>query len=304
MKTFVNSIFRLIIFLMASFGNVFSQSTNFSQFYNNALYLNPAFSATVSSYRLNLGYRQANLNLGNTLASNLISLEISKIGLYYVHSRSHKGSFRRQQLALAYAQNFRINRNWQISLGLTVEYLNNNFNLNNLVLEQAEGFNIIKSDRMSFGSGVLTYNKNWWFGLTFKNIYTFDFQTSANEIPLYLASQAGYQKQLAGTPLTFQSAFLAQYQNRQYQTDLGINAIYQNFILGTWFRGGYNFKRSGLDLDALILLTGIQTNSFQITYSYDFKISPLGGNLAGIHEIAFIFSKRFESKKNLPCPIY
>ena len=294
------------------FFSVQAQNPNFTQFYNYATYLNPAFSGVGTLYRFHTGYKQDNLGFDNALQSNVFTFDyalansVSNFGFYYFNTRSHKSAFQRQEVAFNYAYNLKVSQTWQANIALQVSYFNLSVDLNRLILEENELLgNTLKENTLHAGTGVLLYNKKWWFGLTAKNIELGKTQ-QVNGLPLYVSFHVGFHADylVNSEKIAFEPALIFQIQNTQYQNDLGFNLVYRKIILGTWFRGFYNFTNQDLHLDAVSGLVGLRLKSFQIAYNYDFKINALGGNLAGAHEISLTFSKQRKNKKKLPCPVY
>ncbi len=293
------------------FFSIQAQNPNFTQFYNYATYLNPAFSGVGTLYRFHTGYRQDNLGFDHALQSNVFTFDyalansISNFGFYYFNTRSHKAAFQRQETALNYAYNLKLSHTWQVNVALQISYFNFRVDLNRLILEENEILGNTRENTLTTGAGILAYNKKWWFGLTAKNI-EFGKTKQVNALPLYMSFHVGFRTDyfINREKITFEPALIFQIQNTQYQNDLGFNLIYKKIILGTWFRGFYNFKNQKLHLDAVSGLLGLQLQGFQIAYNYDFKINALGVSLAGTHEISLTFSKQRKNKKKLPCPVY
>ena len=97
------------------------------------------------------------------------------------------------------------------------------------------------------------------------------------------------------------------YQDRFWQSDLGLYYYRDPVIFGLWYRGiPFVTSQAG---DAIIGLIGIKTQTLHIGYSYDFTISNLIGSTGGSHEISLVYefiTSSLGSRRRMfhavPCP--
>lgn len=103
------------------------------------------------------------------------------------------------------------------------------------------------------------------------------------------------------------AAFHLKSQQQVQQLNLGAYYEKNSFMIGLWYRGLPLIHDNSLG-DAIILLLGYKSSTFDIGYSYDMTISPLITKTGGAHEISLsytfsaedLFGKEYTPR---PCPI-
>src|SRR6185295_5154662 len=104
----------LLIFLCASFVSVFGQDPEFTQFYANPLYLNPAFAGSQKCPRVCLNYR----NQWPSLSGNFVTYSASYdqfidpiaggIGVLLMNDQAGEGTLTTTSASLMYAYHLNV----------------------------------------------------------------------------------------------------------------------------------------------------------------------------------------------------
>lgn len=303
-----------------------AQDPQFSQYYANALVLNPAFTGASNCHRFAAVGRLQWANIDGfykTFAAaydgpydfgpTRHGLGISVIGDLWAGSVS----ISKVNLLLNYSYLLRLNEKHSIRLGLSggatftslgsdyifpenIEY--NRFSDRNRLIAADPGTRITPD--VNFGA--LYYNRWMWLGASLHHIvpateYFILSTASNNRLPMRFSAHGGVTIPLnnrmeRGTipkdvvdarGIALIPSVLYRQQGSFNQLDLG---MYLKFNILTFGIYGRIFEP-----DAIIGLIGIQAERFTIGYSYDYTISSLTNmNSGGSHELTF--SYRFGCK--------
>ena len=125
----------ILTFSLLSFaaGNVYSQDPQFTQFYANPTYLNPAFAGSNGCPRFGMNYRNEWPNLtGNYVTYSASYDQYFKnisggIGIIATHDQQGTGTIYTSSLGLIYSYHLKVNRKFSMLFGakaaMTNKYL-------------------------------------------------------------------------------------------------------------------------------------------------------------------------------------
>jgi len=305
--------FLIIIVLLFVVSTAKAQDPQFSQFYANPLYLNPALAGATECARVNLNYRNqwpsltsAFITYSVTYDQNLPSVN-SGFGLILMNDRQGDGALNTTIIGAIYAYNLQISEGLFIRFGAEARYYQQRLDWDKLVFADQinpingsisnisnqtppENTNVATAD-FSFGT-VIRYYDQFFLGfiadhLTQPNLSFYD--NPDDKLPIKYTAHGGVTINLSQGRLgsindhdfTLQPQVLYMYQQNFQQLNAGFYVNRMPLIIGAWFR--HNFQNP----DAVILLVGISFKNIKFGYSYDMGLSKVGGEALGAHEISF-----------------
>ncbi len=330
-----------ITILALSFAS-FSQDAQYSQFYANPIYLNPAFAGTAQDTRAVFIHRIQWPNLPQAFSNSTASIDYnahdinSGFGLI-VHSdaegtaglRSTTGSF-------IYTYEANLNNKIILRPALKFGYTFRDIDRSKLVLGDQVDFGVdgtpsqdpqINSIRLKnhwdIGAGLLIYTKKNWIGIGIDHLTQPNRSLLEGEdnLPIrysiHIGSRYPLQKLVnIGTLVpSIAPSILYRRQGSFQQIDAGATVHLQPVLIGLYYRGMPFIKNEFglLNQDAIILVAGVEYANFEFGYSFDLnlsKLNPVAGG--GAHEFSLIYNfkmprdpyKTPSSKKKLHCPAF
>ncbi len=303
----------IIVSLFAlAWGVTQAQDPEFSQFYANPLYLNPALAGSTECGRLGLNYRSQYPSLSKAYVTYNIAYDQSLPGMnsgfgFIVMSDAQgDGALVRNSISAIYAYKLQVSNPVLISFGVKggyyQEYLNwdkltfgdqinpTTGNISPTTLESPPINDNISVIDFSAGA-VMSYLDQFFFGVAVDHINqpSLSFYDNDSKLPMKIAfhggaiinASEGGLGNASGSDVVIQPNLLYMQQENFRQLNVGLYVKKYPFVLGSWFR--HNFENP----DAVVALIGITYNNFRVGYSYDFTVSQMGGKAGGAHEISF-----------------
>ncbi len=307
-----------IILLVGLLSELKAQDPQFTQFYSNPLYLNPAFAGTARCPRICMNYRNQWPNLSGTYVTYSAAYDMhinalaGGIGALVTTDDQAKGTLKTTNFSLLYSYLAQVNRTFAIKFGIQGTYLQKSLDKTKLnfgdMIDARRGFvwntnEAVPSQskkNVDFSAGMLGYSKNYFFGFAAHHINQPDEGLlGSSKLPAKFTAHAGAIIPLEkGNESYLSPNILFQAQQKFQQLNIGLYYVKGSFVAGLWYRNG----------DAVIALVGIQNANFKFGYSYDVTVSKLSGNTAGSHEISLQI--QFECKKKrikyrtISCPSF
>ena len=333
----LNKSFRLTfligLLLIASISK--AQDPQFSQFYANPLYLNPALAGATECARVNLNYRNQWPSLTKAFITYSVSYDQSVnsinsgFGVLLINDRQGDGALNTTTIGLFYSYNLRITDGFFIRFGVEGEYYQERLDWDKLVF--ADQINPVTGSIspitnetppekssisvIDFSAGmVMRYYDQFFVGfaadhLTQPNISFYD--NVDNKLFLRYTVHGGVTINLSRGMLgsaeekdyILQPHILYMSQENFQQLNAGLYFSRKPIVLGAWFR--HNFQNP----DAVILLAGFSFKNINFGYSYDMGISRIGGEALGAHEISFswkfcIYDDKKRKIKAIKTPLF
>lgn len=314
------------------------QDQQYTQFYASPLTLNPAFAGTSMQSRAAMNYRNQWAQLPKafvayTAAYDQYVPEInSGFGLMVSHDRAGTGALSYTSVALQYAYEIKLSRKLSIRPALSFGYGSTYLDVDRLTfgdqLARGDGAtSTLDPDRNrftqepvgspDFGSGVLLFSEDFWFGAAWHHINEPVTSVISNEttLPRRLSMHGGYRFKLSDVGAFSKRqyiipAFHYQSQGMFDQLDIGFYYEYNPVTFGLWYRGLPGLKNNYheyINHDAVAVLVGYEVNNYRFGYSYDLTISKLSSRTGGSHEISVVveWASKSKKKKNkrrvIPC---
>jgi type IX secretion system PorP/SprF family membrane protein len=304
-KAFIITIFTLLTFMRSAF----SQDPEFSQFYANPLYLNPALAGATICPRMIGNFRDQWPSIGgafvtyNASYDQYVNAIRGGVGLMVTADRTGGGNLNTTSISLMYAYKFNITSHLAASAALEAGYYQRHLAWDKLTFEDMidpqSGFVLPTLEKApdnptvgvpDFSAGViLAYEELLYGGISVSHLSTpkMGFYNDNNtkldrKYTVHVGSIINLRENGAdeGREFSISPNLLYQQQFRFHQLNLGVYLTVDPFIGGLWFR--YNFENA----DALIPMIGFHYQNLRVGYSYDFTISRLMAVSGGAHEVS------------------
>lgn len=301
-----------------------AQDPQFTQFYANPLYLNPAFTGSSKCPRVVMNYRNQWPALSGTFVTYAASYDqyvgalSGGLGLQLLHDQAGEGTIKLTSASGFYAYQTALSRGFSLRAGAQVTYFQRSLDWSKLtfgdMIDERKGFIYPTQDdprggtanNVDFSAGLLGYSEVIYMGLAIHHI------TEPNEslivgesaAPMKVTAHIGSKIKLSDSRYSTKSTsfispnilYMAQADFRQLMA--GLYMTKGPLVFGVWYR----------DKDAFVALLGIQAGVIRIGYSYDVTVSKLTTATAGSHEVsaAFQFDCRPPKRRfrTISCPSF
>lgn len=317
-----------ITFLLSTIA--ISQDPEFTQFYSNPVYLNPAMAGSNNCPRFVMNHRNQWPSLSGAYVTNSFSYDqyISSINggiaIMVVNDMAGNNTLNWSTLNIAYSYHLKVNRNFSFLFGLQGTWNQKFVAWDKLTfgdqIDPRRGF-VYKTGDLPRGkvfdnnwgtkgffdvsAGLVGFSKNFYFGFAAKHLNKPNESLILNEarMPMRFTFHAGTSIDINKNS-KFESNssispnILYTYQDGFMQLNLGLYYKYKIFTLGAWWREG----------DAFIITGGLETDMFNFGYSYDITTSPLTNASGGSHELSLGYTinckKRAKRFRTISCPSF
>lgn len=313
-----------ISLLCLSAGDAYSQDPQFTQFYANPIYLNPAFAGSNGCPRFGLNYRNEWPNLtGNYVTYSAAYDQYFKnisggIGVLATHDQQGQGTIYTSMLGLIYSYHLKVNRKFSMLFGARAAMYNKYLDWDKLtfgdMIDPRRGFIYQTGDVPRGGSryffdasaGFVGYSKNFFFGFAAHHLNRPNESVIVGEskLPMRFTGHMGAEIKLGGKSqykniTSIMPNIVYQYQNGFQEINIGTYIKYGAFTVGAWFR----------NKDAFILSIGLSTQKFKLGYSYDVTVSKLNNGVSGgSHEVSLGLNLNCRNKpvsfRTISCPSF
>ncbi len=309
----------MLFVLSIGFSNsLLAQDPEFTQFYANPLYLNPAFAGTAKCPRICLNYRNQWPNLYKTYITTSASYDqhidgiSGGIGLIAYNDKAGDGTLNTTQISGMYSYQLNLTREFSMKFGFQGTYAQKSIDWSKLnfgdMIDARRGFvyntnevpGLNKKSNLDISAGLLGFSKRYFFGAAFHHLTQPDEGfIGVSKLPMKITGHAGAIIPLAkGNESYISPNILYQRQQDFNQLNLGLYFVKGPIVAGMWYR----------NQDAMIILLGYQASHFKFGYSYDVTVSKIANATAGSHEIScqLQFNCRPKKKKFrvISCPSF
>lgn len=316
-------IFSFLSMLILS-GVVFSQDLEFTQFYSNPVYLNPAFAGSHGCPRIAINYRNQWPNLSGNYVSYAAAYDQyfkgiqGGVGIILVNDVQAK-TVKTTTGSLVYSYHTKLDRKWSLMFGAKTTWIQKSLDWSKLtfgdMIDPRKGFIYSTGDHLKGGnhgffdvsSGVLLLSKTFTFGLAANHLSMPNesmIKGVDDKLPIRFTAHANASIDVGktskyNTSTTIMPSIIYSYQNGFTQMNIGAYAKHGPLTLGTWFR----------NRDAFIFTVGISTPMFKFGYSYDLTVSKLNNGVSGgSHEVSLGLNLNCKSHpqrfKTISCPSF
>jgi type IX secretion system PorP/SprF family membrane protein len=302
-----------------------AQDPEFSQFYANPLYLNPALAGANICPRVVINYRNQWPGLSKSFVNYNAAFDqyINKIyggvGVIVNMDNAGSGMLKTFQAGLMYAYHLQAADNLYINMAVEASFFQKSLSWEKLQfgdqIDPQQGFVLPTAETPPDNSSVIfpDFSAGAVFGwkgvlhggvavhhLTEPNMAFYD--QNENKLPMKITGHIGVNINLEGGgggnfseeeegKFYLAPNLLYQQQGEFHQLNAGLYIIRLPIVLGAWFR--HNFENA----DAIIALVGIDYKNLKIGYSYDITMSKLRSNTGGAHEVSIAWQFQCYEKK-------
>jgi len=305
---------RIAVIVLFAFpfllGKAFAQDPEFSQFYANPLYLNPAMAGITICPRAIANYRNQWPGLGkafvtyNASYDQYVDFLHGALGLLVTADRAGGGNLNTTVISLIYAYKFNLTDHLQASGGVKAGFYQRRLVWENLhfedMIDPQGGFTLPTAEKQpdnpsvgvpDFSAGVfLGYDELVYGGIAVDHLSQPKigfYSDNSTKLPMKITIHAGSVISLRTNgsseedrEFSISPNILYQQQFAFHQLNVGMYLTLEPFVGGIWFR--HNFENA----DAIIPMLGIHYKNLRVGYSYDFTISKLKSVSGGAHEVS------------------
>lgn len=310
---------NIIVFMLLLVGvEAWSQDPQFSQFYANPVYTNPAFAGSVNNGRVVMNVRNQWPSIAGAFRTGSFTYDeyFEKIngGFSFQGSFDEQGvgTLRTSAVNLIYAYQIPVNRKFTIQAAVQAGIMQKTLDFSKLLwydqIVAANGFINPTSEpngngsimMTNFAAGVIGYSKSFYGGFAAHNLFepnqTF-FNGSSSPIPRRYTGHLGLvipiiRDRNERNQVNLYPNVIVKSQRQFNQVNLGM------YISKGPYIGGAYFRQNSTNSDALIILVGIRTQKIKVGYSYDATVSAARTGATNSHEV----SMALELKKRTPRP--
>lgn len=321
----ISSLILLLAIMLGQLVEVRAQDPEFTQFYANPLYLNPAMAGSKRCPRIGLNYRNQWPNLTGSFVTSSASYDQYIDGIngglgFYAMTDNAANTLKTTRAAFMYSYKIPVSRKFSVNLAAEAAFFQKSVDWNKLtfgdMIDPRRGFvyqtNDVQSgnsvSNVDFSAGFLGYSDIFYFGfaahhLTQPNESLLGNQSDVNaRLPMKYTGHAGAMIPLDGSynkSKTFLSPnILFRQQGTFTQLNIGMYIKSGALTYGVWYR----------NKDAFIATLGIETDNFRIGYSYDVTLSKLGIASGGSHEVSlgivFPCKPKRKQYRTISCPSF
>lgn len=312
-----------------------AQDPEFTQFYANPLYLNPAFAGSMRCPRIATSYRNQWPAIQRAYVTYSVSYDqhvdaiAGGLGVMIYRDEAGNGVLNTTNVSLIYSYYLPVTKEFSIKAGFQASFMQKTLDFNRLTfgdmidpkfgfsMQTGESGNNQSVSNVDFSAGILGYSRSFFIGGAAHHLLepneAFTDGGEKSKLPMKITGHAGAiipiaddprlrRRRKAGQNVLPKSSIspnvLYRRQGDFQQLNLGLYATNGPVVGGVWYR----------NQDAFVLLVGFQMPNFRFGYSYDVTVSKLSNATAGSHEISATvqFDCRPKTRKFTPvsCPSF
>lgn len=321
-----SSINIYILALLLSVGELWAQDPQFSQYYANPIYTNPAFAGGSYVGRAVLNYRSQWPSISGTFRTFSASYDEhydainGGIGFIATADEAGVGTLQTYSFSGMYAYQISLTKDITMRLGIEGGVFQKTIDFGKLTfadqIRKQQGIYKATDEEPlnnvifypNFSAGGVVYSNNFYGGFAIHNLTTPNqgfYKSSASKIPMRYTAHGGLVLPVKPHRDPKKASYL--YPNVLYmqqgstrQLNLGLYYNEGPLVFGSYFR------QTKENPDAFIFLLGIRTPKLKIGFSYDATISQARPGARQSYEVSLSFElkKKVRSKKvrSIRCP--
>lgn len=322
--------FTLLILGMLGVLSVKAQDPQFTQFYANPLYLNPAFAGTAGGPRFVSNYRNQWPSISGSFTTYSFSYDQhfdgigGGFGVQAWRDVAGDANLSTTNASAMYSYQLNVSEDFAIKAGLQASFVQRDIDFGRLQfgdqIDPRLGF--VRPTQETFIDGEGTEQPMFadfsagFMGFTEKFFFGFAVHHLAEPVQSFFGNPNSilYRKYTAhaGMVLPLDNLreseryispnIMYQRQGEFTQVNLGAYYIHKAFVTGLWFR------QTAPNSDAVMALIGLKLDPVKIGYSYDLTVSDARGAAPGSHEVSLILElqtydrQKTQKWRKLRCP--
>ena len=311
-----------IIILFFSIKMTYAQDAEFSQYYANPIYLNPAFAGSENYTRIALSYKSLLPSSYGSYTNYSASVDRyfdalgGGLGFQIMNDRQSQGIINNLGFSLVYAYHAKLTNKWAVSTGLKLGYNMNTLDARSVVLpdmiDPVDGVSSATSESglyqktqyFDFSFGMLTWFDNYYLGAAVDHLS--EPQSSGpidRKYTVHGGMEIPFYNSIYRVNMTVSPNFIYQQQGSSSKINLGVYLNRAYFTGGAWLKTNTQFNFTGA-----VAMLGFVTDYSIFAYSYDIPFYKGGfdGIINGAHEVTFVYKFMYKSKrkkiKAIKCP--
>jgi len=276
-----------------------AQDAILSQFFSSPMYLNPAFAGTENGYRMVTNFRSHPIPDASSFSTLSASMDVYAPSLYgglgIIATSDYLGNMAwTNHIDAVYAVHLQLSRKWHMNFGAQAGYFRRDFRWGNLDFidpgQPPPEHNYAHAP--NFGAGLLAYNDRIYTGIAAHHLTEpkqslFSDESLPRKYTAHLGLHLAPSKiRPANTLLVdfFVSPnIILQHQGGFNRINYGVYAGVESIVAGAWYRQNLD------EPSAMIFVVGINRESLNLGYSYDYSLSGFTDVRHGIHEISISY---------------
>ena len=300
-----------------------AQDPEFTQFYANPLYLNPAFAGAARCPRIAMNYRNQWPSLSGTFVTSSASYDqhvdgiYGGLGLLVTNDKAGEATLNTTNISAIYSYQLKINRSFSLRFGFQATFFQKSLDWNKLtfgdMIDPRRGFVYQTNDvprggsisNVDFSAGVIGYSDKFFVGFAVHHLTqpNESLITGTSPLPMKFTGHMGAKISLSNNKYSTNDASIApnimyRAQGTFQQLNMGLYLTKGALTGGVWYR----------NKDAFIVLIGVTSTHFKFGYSYDLTVSKLGMQSGGSHELSmtlnFNCKKPVKKFRTISCPSF
>jgi type IX secretion system PorP/SprF family membrane protein len=321
------------VFMMASFwtftsNSAHAQDPEFTQYFANPLYLNPAFAGSARCPRLTMSYRNQWPAMSGSFVTTAAAYDqhvetlSGGLGFIVMNDQAGRGTLSTTTASGIYSYQQAITRKLSIKAAMQVTYMQKALDWGRLtfgdMIDPRRGFIYETQDiprggmvqTVDFSSGILGFTDKYYFGMAVHHLNepNESLVVGTSRLPMKYTVHAGavlpLQRSVTGIESTISPNVFYRRQGEFQQLNLGLYVNKGPLVGGIWYRGiMFTDYR-----DAFIVTLGIKSDVVQFGYSYDLTVSELTPATGGAHEISMTIQFDCRGKRSkfrtINCPSF
>ena len=309
-------------------GIALGQDVQYSQYYANPIYLNPALVGSTGLTRIGVNFRNQWPALDQTFVAYTAYMDHyeehwnSGFGLILQGANESFTETSWNEVGLAYSYRLQLSANSFIQAGMQGSFIARDAYFGRVVLGSQLDIDRGSIDYTGSGfegesqvrdvdahAGLMYYGKRAWLGASMGHLLRPDISyivDGTSRLPRKLSLHGGYRFNLAPGYIndyfnntdqerSFSVGFNYKQQGQFSQLDLGSEFYFEPLALGLWYRG-LPTKYGLPNHESLVAMVGLGLQSgLDVGYSFDFPISSYGlGRSGGSHEVSirYVFASQ------------
>ncbi len=322
MKTILRA-FSVVLISITAVGELKAQDPEFTQFYANPLYLNPAFAGAARCPRIAMNYRNQWPSLSGTFVTSSASYDqhvdgiYGGLGLLVTNDKAGEATLNTTNISAIYSYQLKINRSFSLRFGFQATFFQKSLDWNKLtfgdMIDARRGFVYQTNDvprggsisNVDFSAGVIGYSDKFFAGFAVHHLTqpNESLITGTSPLPMKFTGHMGAKISLSNNKYSTNDASIApnimyRAQGTFQQLNMGLYLTKGALTGGVWYR----------NKDAFIVLIGVTSEHFKFGYSYDLTVSKLGMQSGGSHELSmtlnFNCKKPVKKFRTISCPSF
>jgi type IX secretion system PorP/SprF family membrane protein len=299
--------------LFVTVDTLHAQDPQFTQFYANPLYLNPALAGSKLCPRVCLNYRNEWPNISGTYVTTSASFDKmvdaihGGLGVIATNDEAGQNTIRTTTISGIYSYHQIITRKFSVNAAMEATYSQKAVDWSKLnfgdEIDPSHGFvkptsetpGLASRSNLDLSAGIVGYGEYFFVGFAAHHLTQPNesmYESGSSPLPIKYTFHAGANIPVGADKrdpdLVVSPNIIFQKQQDFQELCLGLYLKKNSIVGGLWYR----------NRDAMIMLIGIEKGPYRIGYSYDVTLSRLTNTTAGSHEISF--SMGFACKKHKP----